>query len=100
MKPDNLGPPKEGGPVTDRATTTATTRTDTAEHSVPWRQDWHEPLTAVDWLAADAAIIAASRRHGYRIARPCAVCGHWLTADASVRAGIGPACLRREREAA
>jgi hypothetical protein len=39
MSPENgLGPPKEGGPVTDRATTTATTRTDVTECNAAVRQ--------------------------------------------------------------
>jgi primosomal protein N' len=98
MNPDNLGPPKEDGPVTDRATTTATTRTDATHSSRLTTQDvrtqiggeYHEPLTSEDRL--DAQVLAAASERGYRLAVRCTRCNQWLVAHKSVALHLGPVC--------
>jgi hypothetical protein len=64
--------------------------TDTAEHIAPWRQDWHEPLTAEDRADIDVLIAAAER--GFRLATRCTRCNQWLVAPSSVRRHLGPVC--------
>jgi hypothetical protein len=64
--------------------------TDTAEFIAPWRQDWHEPLTAEDRADLDVLIAAAER--GYRLAVRCTRCNQWLVAPSSVRRHLGPVC--------
>jgi hypothetical protein len=67
--------------------------TDTAEHIAPWRQDWHEPLTAED--RADIAVLIAAAERGFRLATRCTACGAWISAPSSIRRHMGPKCAAK-----
>jgi hypothetical protein len=67
--------------------------TDAAKHIAPWRQDWHEPLTAED--RADFDVLAAAAERGFRLSTRCLDCGHWLSAVSSIRRHRGPRCHAR-----
>jgi hypothetical protein len=74
-----------------KARANSTTPTvDTGEFTAPWRQDWHEPVTAEDRADIDVLIAAAQR--GFRLATRCTRCNQWLVAPSSVRAHLGPVC--------
>jgi hypothetical protein len=67
--------------------------TDTAEHIAPWRQDWHEPLTAED--RADIDVLVAAAERGFRLATRCTACGAWISNPISIRRHLGPVCAKR-----
>lgn len=71
-------------------TTTVATRESTADTD---ELDLNERVVAqVDW-----SIWRAVKAGHFRLAQPCSVCGSWLTATKSKRAGIGPRCAERAK---
>lgn len=44
---------------------------------------------------ADAAVLAAARERGFRLAVRCNRCGQWVVAAESVAWHLGPVCRRK-----
>lgn len=87
-----MSPPTRRCPATSDDRAPADT-TSTPDYIAPWRQDWHDPLSAEDRADLDVLIAAAER--GFRLATRCLRCNQWLVAPASVRAHLGPVCRRK-----
>jgi hypothetical protein len=85
-----MGIKKEPAPPQDRHSDKTT---NDSESIAPWRQAWHEPLTAEDRADVDVLIKAAER--GFRLATRCLRCNQWLVAPSSVRLHLGPVCRRK-----
>ncbi|WP_039800047.1 DUF6011 domain-containing protein [Nocardia araoensis] len=53
------------------------------------------PVTELYEDKLDAAVLAAARERGFRLAVRCNRCGQWVVAAKSVALHLGPTCRRK-----